>query len=109
MITRLNIIRNSQNELILENPEIASTMISNFTEKYKPIFYSICNELHNIMKDYANNIEYFETCAKIKKQQFNAYVNAGFTEDQAIAFIINDNLKLMENMKKQTSNINNKR
>lgn len=96
-------------KLILENPEIALAMIKNFTEKYKPVVYSICDEIHNVLKDYANNTEYFETNAKIKKQMFNAYVNAGFTEDQAIAFIINDNLKLMENMKKQTSNINNKR
>lgn len=96
-------------KLFLENPEIALAMIKNFTEKYKPVVYFICDEFHNMMKDYANNTEYFETCAKIKKQQFNAYVNAGFNEDQAIAFIINDNLKLMENIKKQSSNLSSKR
>ena len=96
-------------KLFLENPEIALAMIKNFTEKYKPVVYFICDEIHNMMKDYANNTEYFETCAKIKEQQFNAYVNVGFTEDQAIAFIINDNLKLMENVKKQSSNLNSKR
>lgn len=96
-------------KLILENPEIALAMIKNFTEKCKPVVYSICDEIHNVLKDYANNTEYFETCAKIKKQQFNAYVNAGFNEDQAIAFMINDNLKLMENIKKQSSNLSSKR
>lgn len=91
-------------ELLLKNPETAPSLIPKLVEQYKPIVYSICNELLNMMKDYANNTEYFETHAKIKKQQFDAYVNAGFTEDQAIAFIINDNLKLMENVKKQSTN-----
>lgn len=93
-------------ELLMKNPETAPSLIPELVEQYKPIVYSVCNEFHNIMKDYANNTEYFETCAKIKKQQFDAYVNAGFNEDQAIAFIINDNLKLMENVKKQVSNSN---
>ena len=92
-------------EFMSENPEIIPTLIPELVNKYKPTIYSVCNEFHNIMKDYADNTGYFKTCAKIKKQQFDAYVNAGFNEDQAIAFIINDNLKLMENMKKQTSNI----
>lgn len=85
-------------ELMFENPEIIPTLIPELVNKYKPTIYNIFNEIHNIMKDYANNTEYFETRAKIKKQQFDAYINAGFTEDQAIAFIINDNLKLMNNM-----------
>ena len=92
-------------ELMFENPEIIPTLIPELVNKYKPTIYSVCNEFHNIMKDYADNTGYFETCAKIKKQQFDAYVNAGFNEDQAIAFMINDNLKLMENIKKQSSNI----
>lgn len=92
-------------EFMFKNPEIIPSLIPELVNKYKPIIYTVCNEFHNMMKDYANNTEYFETCAKIKKQQFDAYVNAGFNEDQAIAFIINDNLKLMENMKKQTFNI----
>lgn len=92
-------------EVMIESPETIPTLIPSLVEQYKPAIYTICNELHNMMKDYANNTEYFATCAKIKRQQFDAYVNAGFTEDQAIAFIINDNLKLMENMKKKSSNI----
>ena len=93
-------------ELMFESPETIPVLIPSLVEQYKPTIYSVCNEFHKIMKDYANNTEYFETCAKIKKQQFDAYVNAGFSEDQAIAFIINDNLKLMENIKNQSSKIN---
>ena len=93
-------------ELMFESPETIPVLIPSLVEQYKPTIYSVCNEFHKIMKDYANNTEYFETCAKIKKQQFDAYVNAGFSEDQAIAFIINDNLKLMESIKNQSSKIN---
>lgn len=93
-------------ELMFESPETIPVLIPSLVEQYKPTIYSVCNEFHKMMKDYANNTEYFETCAKIKKQQFDAYVNAGFSEDQAIAFIINDNLKLMENIKNQSSKIN---
>lgn len=90
-------------ELMLENPETIPVLISELVRKYKPTIYSVCKELHSIVKDYANNTEWFETIAKIKKQQFDAYVDAGFTEEQAIAFIINDNLQLIQNMK---NNIN---
>lgn len=93
-------------ELMFESPETIPVLIPSLVEQYKPTIYSVCNEFHKMMKDYADNTEYFETCAKIKKQQFDAYVNAGFSEDQAIAFIINDNLKLMESIKNQSSKIN---
>ena len=93
-------------ELMFESPETIPVLIPSLVEQYKPTIDSFCNEFHKMMKDYANNTEYFETCAKIKKQQFDAYVNAGFSEDQAIAFIINDNLKLMESIKNQSYKIN---
>lgn len=31
---------------------------------------------------------------------YDAYCEAGFTEDQALALMINDNLKLMDNVKR---------
>lgn len=96
-------------ELMLENPETVPVLISELINKYKPTIYAVAKEVVEIMKDYANSTEYFETCAKIKRQQFDAYVNAGFTEEQAIAFIINDNLKLMEQVKNSSSKISNKK
>ena len=52
----------------------------------------------------ANNTEICEIAATKKKNQFDAYVKAGFTEDQAIAFILSDNLQLVKNMEKLSSN-----
>lgn len=92
-------------ELMLENPETIPMLIPELINKYKPIIYSIGEEIHNILKDYADNTEYFKTSAKIKKQIFDAYIEAGFNEDQAIAFMINDNIRLMDNIKSQSSKI----
>ena len=59
-----------------------------------------------IYKDFANNTEYPVVVAKAKKNMYDAYVDAGFTEDQALALMINDNIKLMDNIKKVTSKSN---
>ena len=92
-------------ELMMENPETIPMLISELVNKYKPIIYSIGEEIHNILKDYADNTEYFKTNDKIKKQFFDAYIDAGFNEDQAMAFMINDNIRLMDNIKSQISKI----
>lgn len=36
---------------------------------------------------------------------FDAYVSVGFTEDQALALMINDNIQLMKNIQKSVNNI----
>ena len=35
---------------------------------------------------------------------FDAYVSVGFTEDQALALMINDNIQLMKNIQKSVNN-----
>ena len=54
----------------------------------------------DIYKDFANNTEYPTTVAKVKKNMYDAYIAAGFNEDQALALMINDNIQLMNNVKK---------
>ena len=58
-----------------------------------------------IAKDYSENTEYPAIQAKIKKNMFDAYVNVGFTENQALALMINDNIQLMKNIQKSVNNI----
>ena len=36
---------------------------------------------------------------------YDAYLAAGFDEDQALALMINDNIQLMNNIKKQRSKV----
>lgn len=57
-----------------------------------------------IAKDYSENTEYPAIQAKIKKNMFDAYVNVGFTENQALALMINDNIQLMKNIQKSVNN-----
>ena len=75
-------------------------IVSDFVGEYKPALYQFGREILIMMKDYANNKEVFEVSATLKRNQFDAYIAAGFTEDQAIAFILNDNLKLMKQIEK---------
>lgn len=68
--------------------------------------YEIGNIFVDIYKDFANNTEYPAVVAKAKKNMYDAYVEAVFTEDQALALMINDNIKLMDNIKKVSSKSN---
>ena len=43
-------------------------------------------------------VESLDCYSLTSEKAFDAYKEAGFTEDQAIAFIINDNLQLMKNL-----------
>lgn len=86
-------------ELLMKNPKLAMPLVKEYINKYKPIVYEIAQEFVEVYKDYANNTEYPATVAKAKKNIYDAYVNAGFTEDQALALMINDNIQLMKNVK----------
>jgi len=94
------------NELLnslLENPEELKEMIKEQVGQFKPLVYMVGSELLDVYKDYANNIEFFITKAKVRKNQFDAYIEVGFTKEQAMMFLLND----IENMKKSINNITN--
>ena len=42
--------------------------------------------------------------ARTKKNMYNAYISVGFSDDQALALMINDNIQLMKNIKESSSN-----
>ena len=93
-------------ELLMKNPKLAMPLVKEYINKYKPIVYEIAQEFVEVYKDYANNTEYPATVAKAKKNIYDAYVNAGFTEDQALALMINDNIQLMKNVKQISGSVN---
>ena len=93
-------------KLLLENPDMLMSTIKEYIDKYKPVVYGIAQEVVEVCKDYAKNTEYPATVAKAKKNMYDAYVNAGFTEDQALALMINDNIQLMKNVKQISGSVN---
>lgn len=91
-------------ELLTSNPELIMTVVKEYVGKYKPMVYGLAQEVVEIYKDYSNNTEYPAIVAKTKKNMYDAYVGVGFTEDQALALMINDNIQLMNNIKRISSN-----
>lgn len=93
-------------ELILkifkENPDAAVDIIHGYIEKYKPVAYRVGNECLEIVKDYVGNDELYNLKAEHEMKKFAAYKKAGFTEEQALAILLNDNLKLMKNLKEMS-------
>lgn len=91
-------------EIFMESPEAGFALLKGMIEKYKPMAYEVAGIVMDVYKDFANNKEYPETVAKVKKNMYDAYLEAGFNEDQALALMINDNIQLMNNIKKLSSN-----
>lgn len=87
-------------DAFFESPESGFTLLKVLIEKYKPMAYEIGDIFVDIYKDFANNTEYTSAAAKAKKNMYDAYISVGFTEDQALALMINDNIRLMDNMTK---------
>lgn len=94
-------------EMLLKNPELLMDIAKDYIEKYKPVVYGLAQEVVEVYKDYSNNTEYPAVIAKTKKNMYDAYVNVGFTEDQALALMINDNIQLMKNIQKASGSVKN--
>lgn len=91
-------------EVFMESPEAGFALLKGMIEKYKPMAYEVAGIVMDVYKDFANNTDYPATVAKVKKNIYDAYLEAGFNEDQALALMINDNIQLMNNIKKLSSN-----
>ena len=95
--------------LLMENPENLGEVVKSYITKYKEPVYDVLRELMVSMKDYSENTEYPAIQARTKKNMFDAYVSVGFTENQALALMINDNIRLMENIKKSSNRVSAKK
>ena len=93
-------------ELLMSKPEMLAPVIKGYINKYKPMVYDLAQEVVEVYKDYSNNTEYPTIVAKTKKNMYDAYVSVGFTEDQALALMINDNIQLMKNIKQISNSVN---
>lgn len=93
-------------ELLGSNPELIVPVVKEYINKYKTVVYDLAQEVVEIYKDYSNNTEYPAVVARTKKNMYDAYVSVGFTEDQALALMINDNIQLMKNVKQMSNSVN---
>ena len=85
-------------------------IIKGYIKKYKPTVYMAFDELVKVMKDFVKYDDYYKVVAENKRNMYDAYVKIGFSEDQAMALILNDNLQLMKSVQKikTTANSRNK-
>ena len=83
-------------------------MIHDLIEQCKPAVYSIISELADTWKDLENSDFYslYNLSASGSKKMFDAYINVGFTEEQAMMLLLNRNLELIRSMNKISTNTN---
>ena len=74
--------------MLLGDFDMAEETIQNLVSQYKPIIYAALNEGFQAYKDLANNDEYFTQRAQMKRKMYEAYISAGFTEEQAMIFLV---------------------
>lgn len=74
--------------MLLGDMEIAEEAIENLVRQYKPVIYSVLREGFHAYTDLVNNDEYFIQRAQMKRKHFTAYKDAGFSDEQAMLFIL---------------------
>ena len=92
-------------ETFLQSPEAGFVLLKALIRKYKPMVYEVCDVLMDFYRDYASNEELPKLQAKIQKSKYDAYIEAGFSEDQALALMIDDNIQLMDTILKSSTQI----
>ena len=86
------------------DPSKCTESIHELVEMYKPMLYGICADIFGIMKDLNRNDEWFAENAMYDKKLYDAYVNAGFTDEQSYELLVRDKIVRAENMKKSMTN-----
>lgn len=62
-------------------------------EKYKPFVYELLHEVVKILNDFSNNKELPAISARITKNQYDAFIAAGFSEDQAFSLLMKNSIQ----------------
>lgn len=90
---------------LLKNPETLGAL-HNLIEVYKTPVYSLIGEIVNIWKDFIDS-EYYNLNASSQKRMYDAYVNAGFSEEQAMMLLLNNNLETAKFVRQTSVKLNN--
>ena len=81
------------------DPDSLPETINEYTEKAKPLIRATGKAVLDIYEEVASNERYPMIRAMSAKKMYDAFVGVGFTDDQALALMINDNIQLMKNIK----------
>lgn len=84
----------------IENPQGAIDEVVAVISNYKPLAYKLLNELFEIYKDLVNNEEFYAYTAKDRMNDYQALINAGFTEEQAFTLLLNNESRQNELIKR---------
>jgi len=74
--------------MLMGDTEMAEETIENLVSQYKPIIYAVVREGFQGYKDLVANDEYFTQRAQMRRKMYSAYIEAGFTEEQAMLFLL---------------------
>ena len=106
-VTKERSVEDLLNNLLVQamvDPSKCTESIHELVEMYKPMLYGICADIFGIMKDLNRNDEWFAENAMHDKKLYDAYINAGFTDEQSYGLLIRDKIVRAENMKKSMTN-----
>jgi len=74
---------------LVGDPEMMQEIVRNAVGQYKPAIYAVLNELLVAYEDFASNERIPSAQAKLKWNAYRSYIDAGFTAEQAMVFLVN--------------------
>ena len=89
---------------LLKDPTKANGLITTVVSTMKPILYHAGKEMTEILRDYVGNDEWKKLQAQHKWKTFEAYKEAGFTEDQAMSLLLTETHNAVIRTKNSTEN-----
>ena len=87
---------------LLEQPEVLGGLI----DKYKPAVGSILMQMLNIWAEVVADDKHYSLTAEGKWKQYQAYIKAGFSEDQAMELLLNNNSEFVKRVNTVTGAVN---
>ena len=86
-------------EAILKNPEIISALIG----EVKPVLRAVGQEIKGLVQEFATEKEFQVACAQITHNKYEAYLEVGFSKEEALALIMRDHAALEKALSNATS------
>ena len=87
---------------LLENPTAVTEILKGLITKYKDPAKELLNQGLDIYEEMINDDRHYDLQAKGKWKSYNALINVGFTEDQAMMLLLNNNSEYVKTVKSWT-------